>query len=189
MQLRGSCSCHRCQVVFSLAGKAEKITKIIHGVLLPSPVCHVCLFSLSLSLCFPCNEILVLQWHDHPSGNHQARMGQEEGTGFGSVLASLFGGPGLFGCLRLVVLLRSLLARKLLQLWYSQGAPQKQHYKCRRVQQKKQMNQSQRIRPHHINTTSQENDGNREPERRAFPLRLSGASCTMACKRLILVGG
>jgi hypothetical protein len=51
-------------------------------------------------------------------------MGQEEGTGFGSVLASLFGGPGLFGCLRLVVLLRSLLARKLLQLWYSQGTPQ-----------------------------------------------------------------
>ena len=34
-----------------LAGKAEKLTKIIHGMLLPSPVCHVCLFSLSLSLC------------------------------------------------------------------------------------------------------------------------------------------
>ena len=57
MQLRGSCSCHRCQVVFSLAGKAEKITKIIHGVLLPSPVCHVCLFSLSL-----CVSLVTKSW-------------------------------------------------------------------------------------------------------------------------------
>lgn len=147
---------------------------------------------LSLSLCVYLVTILVLQWHDHPSGNHQARMGQEEGTGFGSVLAGLFGGPGLFGCLRLVVLLRSLLARKLLQLWYSQGTPQEQHYnKCRRVQQKKQ---DESVAKNHATSyqhylSLHENDGNRDPERRAFPLRLSGASCTMAWGRLILVGG
>ena len=131
----------------------------------------MCAYSLSLSesLCFPCNEILVLQWHDHPSGNHQARMGQEEGTGFGSVLASLFGGPGLFGCLRLVVLLRSLLARKLLQLWYSQGTPQNNTTINAEESNNKNRWISGKESCHIISTlpVMQENDGNREPERRA----------------------